>query len=81
MADKGLAAPVPSCPAWTVEDVVSHLADGYPHRVEYNAESAHDVATPADPVFATDGVDEVLTLAGNQGAVAALRRRLALATQ
>lgn len=81
VADKRLAAPVPSCPAWTVEEVVSHLADGYPHKVEYNAESAREVATPADPVLATDGVDEVLALAGDQGAVAALRGRLALATQ
>jgi uncharacterized protein (TIGR03083 family) len=33
-ASKGLAAPVPSCPPWTVEDVLTHLARVYLHKVE-----------------------------------------------
>jgi uncharacterized protein (TIGR03083 family) len=34
VARLGLAADVPSCPGWTVEDVVRHLATVYLHKVE-----------------------------------------------
>ncbi len=34
VAELGLAAPVPSCPGWTVDIVVSHVAQVYLHKVE-----------------------------------------------
>ncbi|QNE17738.1 maleylpyruvate isomerase family mycothiol-dependent enzyme [Kribbella qitaiheensis] len=34
VARLGLAADVPACPGWTVEDVVRHLATVYLHKVE-----------------------------------------------
>jgi len=33
VAAMGLAAPVPSCPGWTVSDVVAHTAEVYSHKV------------------------------------------------
>jgi Mycothiol maleylpyruvate isomerase N-terminal domain len=29
VAARGFTAPVPRCPAWTVEDLVRHVANGY----------------------------------------------------
>ena len=34
VARMGLQAPVPSCPGWTVDDVVRHVAMVYAHKVE-----------------------------------------------
>lgn len=34
VAGKDLAAPVPSCPGWTVTDLVRHVAEVYLHKVE-----------------------------------------------
>jgi uncharacterized protein (TIGR03083 family) len=34
VARAGLDAPVPSCPGWTVDDVVRHVAEVYVHKVE-----------------------------------------------
>lgn len=34
VARMGLDAPVPSCPGWTVDDVVRHVAMVYAHKVE-----------------------------------------------
>ncbi|MFF0342253.1 maleylpyruvate isomerase family mycothiol-dependent enzyme [Kribbella sp. NPDC004875] len=34
VARTGLDAPVPSCPGWTVESVVRHVAQVYDHKVE-----------------------------------------------
>jgi uncharacterized protein (TIGR03083 family) len=34
VARMGLDAPVPSCPGWTVDDVVRHVAQVYDHKVE-----------------------------------------------
>ncbi|HZC27392.1 MAG TPA: maleylpyruvate isomerase family mycothiol-dependent enzyme, partial [Actinopolymorphaceae bacterium] len=33
MASKGIDAPVPPCPGWTVDDVVSHVAHVYLHKI------------------------------------------------
>jgi uncharacterized protein (TIGR03083 family) len=32
-AEGDLSAPVPSCPGWTVRDVVSHVAEVYEHKI------------------------------------------------
>jgi uncharacterized protein (TIGR03083 family) len=34
VADGDLASPVPSCPGWTVRDLVAHLAQVYEHKIE-----------------------------------------------
>lgn len=49
MAARGLEAPVPSCPGWTVADVASHVAMVYEHKVRVMADSAWpDPWPPAD---------------------------------
>jgi uncharacterized protein (TIGR03083 family) len=34
VADGDLATPVPSCPGWTVRDLVAHVAQVYEHKIE-----------------------------------------------
>ena len=34
VADGDLATPVPSCPGWTVRDLVAHIAQVYEHKIE-----------------------------------------------
>jgi uncharacterized protein (TIGR03083 family) len=40
VAQHGLDAPVPSCPGWTVADVVAHQAMVYAHKVRVMADNA-----------------------------------------
>lgn len=40
MASRGLGADVPSCPGWTVADLVSHVAHVYEHKVRTMADAA-----------------------------------------
>jgi uncharacterized protein (TIGR03083 family) len=40
VAARGLDAPVPCCPGWTVADVVTHLAGVYEHKVRVMADNA-----------------------------------------
>ena len=39
VAERGLDAPVPSCPGWQVADVVSHVAVVYEHKVRVMADN------------------------------------------
>lgn len=49
VAGRGLEAAVPSCPGWTVADVVSHVAMVYEHKVRVMADNAFpDPWPPAD---------------------------------
>lgn len=48
VASKGLDAPVPSCPGWTVEDVVSHVAHVYLHKVVCMQTQANPDPWPPD---------------------------------
>jgi uncharacterized protein (TIGR03083 family) len=49
VAGMGLDLPVPSCPGWTVEDVVRHTATVYLHKVEcMQAGAAPDDWPPAE---------------------------------
>ncbi|MET8140698.1 maleylpyruvate isomerase family mycothiol-dependent enzyme [Sphaerisporangium sp. NPDC005288] len=58
-------APVPSCPDWTVADLVEHVAKVYLHKVECIRLGAFPddwpEAIPADPVTALDRYYERLT--------------------
>jgi uncharacterized protein (TIGR03083 family) len=47
-AAKDLAAPVPSCPDWTVTDLVRHVAMVYLHKVEAMRQGAHPADWPPD---------------------------------
>jgi uncharacterized protein (TIGR03083 family) len=40
VAERGLQAPVPSCPGWTVRDVVEHTAEVFLHKVASMREKA-----------------------------------------
>lgn len=40
LASRGLSEPVPSCPGWTVADVVSHTGYVYVHKVRVMADGA-----------------------------------------
>ena len=40
LASRGLSEPVPSCPGWTVADVVTHTAYVYVHKVRVMADGA-----------------------------------------
>lgn len=40
LASRGLAEPVPSCPGWTVADVVTHTGFVYVHKVRVMADGA-----------------------------------------
>lgn len=40
VARRGLDAPVPCCPGWTVADVVTHVAQVYEHKVRVMADNA-----------------------------------------
>jgi uncharacterized protein (TIGR03083 family) len=43
VADGNLAAPVPSCPGWTVRDLVHHVANGYVNVVLRRLRLPHDL--------------------------------------
>ncbi|WP_018351820.1 maleylpyruvate isomerase family mycothiol-dependent enzyme [Longispora albida] len=47
-ASAGLTAPVPSCPGWTVEDLVRHVAEVYLHKVECMRLGQQPVDWPRD---------------------------------
>jgi uncharacterized protein (TIGR03083 family) len=44
IAAGNLTAPVPSCPGWTVRDVVTHVAEVYEHKI-----ACTDLGRPPDP--------------------------------
>ncbi|MGW6201461.1 maleylpyruvate isomerase family mycothiol-dependent enzyme [Kribbella sp. NPDC055110] len=48
VARTGLDAPVPSCPGWTVDDVVRHVAMVYVHKVEVLKLGARPKPWPPD---------------------------------
>lgn len=48
VARTGLTAPVPSCPGWTVRDVVDHVAHVYLHKVEAIRHNARPDPWPPD---------------------------------
>ncbi|MFD7157607.1 maleylpyruvate isomerase family mycothiol-dependent enzyme [Kribbella sp. NPDC059898] len=48
VARTGLAAAVPSCPGWTVDDVVRHVAQVYVHKVEVLRDGALPDPWPPD---------------------------------
>ena len=43
------AAPVPTCPGWTVDDLVSHVAHVYLHKVQTMRRGAFPEAWPPEP--------------------------------
>lgn len=47
-ADRGLEADVPSCPGWTVRDVVEHVAEVYLHKVACMREKAFPQPWPPE---------------------------------
>jgi uncharacterized protein (TIGR03083 family) len=74
VAELGLDAPVPSCPGWTVEDVVSHTAEVYLHKVACTRLRASPDPWPpaehasADPMELFDaGLADLLLLFAEQG--------------
>jgi uncharacterized protein (TIGR03083 family) len=57
MADRGLDAPVPRCPGWTVADVVRHVGQVYEHKVRVMADNAWPTHWPPEEFEALDPVD------------------------
>lgn len=51
VAERGLATPVPSCPGWTVADLVTHIGDVYQHKVRVMTDRAWPKPWP--PAFDT----------------------------
>ncbi len=63
VAARDQAAPVPSCPGWTVDDLLLSGSGRMAHETvvhRVDAELAAGEVTPVDPELAADGVDEVL---------------------
>ncbi|SNT57698.1 TIGR03083 family protein [Asanoa hainanensis] len=50
-----LTAPVPSCPGWTVDDLVSHVAHVYLHKVETMRHGELPKAWPPEPTGEKSG--------------------------
>ena len=48
VAERGLDAAVPSCPGWTVRDVVEHTAEVYRHKIECIRQQAFPSPWPPD---------------------------------
>ncbi len=68
-AELGLQAPVPSCPGWTVADLVAHTGVVHRHKTQIVGEGwMDDMPEPADPpdsdliAWFRDGLDEMLAL-------------------
>lgn len=57
MAALGLAEPVPSCPGWTVEQVVDHVGFVYLHKVRVMADGAWPQEWPPAEYDDVDPVD------------------------
>ena len=56
MAARGFAEPVPSCPGWTVADVVTHVGFVYVHKVRVMADGAWPEQWPPATY---DGLDPI----------------------
>jgi uncharacterized protein (TIGR03083 family) len=48
VAERGLDAPVPSCPGWTVRDAVEHTAEVYRHKIECMRQKAFPSPWPPE---------------------------------
>lgn len=55
---EGLAAPVPTCPGWSVRDVLEHLGYVYRHKVECIRRQAEPQPWPPQPPPAEWNVDD-----------------------